>query len=269
LLRVVYHRAGAGRPPEGAQRRFADARLEDAFADVDDLSKRYAGDEMVRIGIAPHSVRAVPPEWLKEIARFTSGRGLFCHMHVAEQRAEVEACVRETNKRPVELVAESGLCDERFVAVHATHIEAHEARLLGEKKSFACLCPTTERDLGDGLPDVGALVASGVRLAVGVDSHVVTSPIEEIRAIETGERVRREKRVTVVPKNGTLAEWLWEVGSHESARACGFGDAGTSKIRVRRDHPDLALVDDEHLLDALVFSCSPDVIEPVSSAEAG
>src|SRR5205807_2344734 len=101
----------------------------------------------------------------------------------------------ETGKRPVELLADKGVLSERFVAVHATHLEAHEAKLLGSARSFVCLCPTTERDLGDGLPNVADLVASGARLAVGVDSHVVTAPLEEIRAIEMGERIRLEKRV--------------------------------------------------------------------------
>jgi formimidoylglutamate deiminase len=260
LLRVVYARAGQGRPPEGAQRRFSDARLDDALADVEALRSRYAGDPGVKIGIAPHSVRAVPPEWLPEIASFATLRRMPVHMHVAEQRAEIAACLAETGKRPVELLADRGCLSERFVAVHATHLEAHEAKLLGDAKSFACLCPTTERDLGDGLPDVGALVANGVRLAVGVDSHVVSSPIEEIRAIETGERLRREARVTLRPAEKTLAEFLWNAGSHESARASGFEDAG-GVIRVRRDHPDLALVADADILDAIVFSANADVVE--------
>jgi formiminoglutamate deiminase len=259
LLRVVYARAGAGKAPEGAQRRFSDARLDDAFADVEALRKAHAGDPDVKIGIAPHSVRAVPPDWLGEIARFAEARALPLHMHVAEQRAEIAACLAETGKRPVELLADEGCLGERFVAVHATHLEAHEAKLLGERRSFVCLCPTTERDLGDGLPDVGALVAAGARLAVGVDSHVVSSPIEEIRAVETGERLRREQRVVLRPGGRALAEWLWDVGSHESARACGFEDAGRA-IRISRAHPDLALVADGDLLDAIVFSCGADVI---------
>jgi formimidoylglutamate deiminase len=259
MLRVVYNRAGVGRPAEGAQTRFSDARLDDALRDVDTLAARYRDDPHVRVGIAPHSVRAVPQEWLREIAVFSNDRKLMTHMHVAEQRAEIEACVAETGRRPVELVADCGLLSPRFVAVHATHLAPHEASMLGRERSFVCLCPTTERDLGDGLPDVTALVASGARLSVGVDSHVVTSPLEDIRAIETGERLRLERRVTL-PVDGTLAAFLWEVGSHESARACGFDDAGT-EVRVRRDHPDLALVEDDELLDALVFSAGGDVLE--------
>ncbi len=258
MLRVIYARAGAGRAPEGAQRRFADANLDDGFRDIDTLAARYANDADVRVGIAPHSVRAVAPGWLGEIARFADERKLMVHMHVAEQRKEIDACLAETGKRPVELVADAGLLSSRFVAVHATHLEAQEARLLGATSAFACLCPTTERDLGDGLPDVSALVNAGARLAVGVDSHVVTAPLEEIRAIETGERTRTERRITL-PIDVPLAPYLWNVGSHESARACGFDDAG-GEILVRRAHPDLALVDEADVLDALVFSAGSDVI---------
>ena len=259
LLRVVYHRAGAGKAPSGAQRRFSDARLEDAFADVETLGAKFAGQADVVVGIAPHSVRAVPPEWLGEIARFADARKLPIHMHVAEQPAEVEACLAETGKRPVELLSETGLLSPRFIAVHATHLAAHEPTLLGAAGAGVCLCPTTERDLGDGLPDVSALVSAGVKLSVGVDSHVVTSPLDEIRGIELGERLRKRKRVTVPTGEESLASYLWNIGSIGSLEAVGFAD-DSRRIRLRRDHPDLALVDDADLLDAIVFSACPDVV---------
>lgn len=255
LLRVVYARAGAGRPPEGAQLRFADEDLDDAFSDIETLRARYADDPEVRIGIAPHSVRAVPPSWLPEIARFANERALPLHMHVAEQPAEIEACLAETQKRPVELLAEAGVLSDRFVAVHATHLMPHEADLLGEARAFACLCPTTERDLGDGLPDVGALRGAGARLCTGVDSHVLTDPFEEMRGIELGERLRTQKRVTD-RLSEIAAEALWHAASHEGARAIGF-PASEGSLEIPRDTPGLALVGDEHLLDAVVFSGSP------------
>ncbi|MGK3966360.1 formimidoylglutamate deiminase [Sorangium sp. So ce118] len=265
LLRVVYARAGAGREPEGAQRRFSDASLDAALADVDALRARYAGREDVRVGVAPHSVRAVPPAWLGEIARYAGERGLMLHMHVAEQPAEIEACLAETGRRPVELLAERGVLSERFVAVHATHLAPHEPALLGAARAFACLCPTTERDLGDGLPDVGALRAAGVRLCVGIDSHVITDPFEDLRGVELGERLRTGKRVTLRGEGGgqggaTPAEALWEIGSQRGAEACGFADAGGT-IALRRDAPALALVPEERLLDAVVYSGSPAIVE--------
>lgn len=261
LLRVVYARAGAGREPEGAQRRFSDASLDAALADVEALRARYAGCEDVRVGVAPHSVRAVPPAWLGEIARYAAARGLMVHMHVAEQPAEIEACLAETGRRPVELLAERGVLGERFVAVHATHLAPHEPALLGAARAFACLCPTTERDLGDGLPDVAALRAAGARLCVGIDSHVITDPFEDMRGVELGERLRTGRRVTLRGEGGaTPAEALWEIGSQRGAEACGFADPGGS-ISVRRDAPALAMVREARLLDAVVYSGSPSLVE--------
>jgi formiminoglutamate deiminase len=253
LLRVIYARAGAGRPPEGAQRRFSDPDLDRALADIDALRARFADDPAVRVGVAPHSVRAVPPEWLRRIADYANQYDLPLHMHVAEQPAEIAACLAETSLRPVELLADRGVLGPRFVAVHATHLAPHEPRLLGDARAFACLCPTTERDLGDGLPDVGALRAAGVRLCAGVDSHVITDPLEDLRGIDLGERLRTMKRVTLRDASRTPAEELWRVGSIEGAIACGFPDAG-GEVAIDRDAPELALVRDEHLLDAIVYS---------------
>lgn len=260
LLRVVYARAGAGRAPEGAQRRFSDARLDDALADVEALAARWSGRPDVVVGVAPHSVRAVPPAWLAPIAAFAAARELPLHMHVAEQPREIAECLEETGLRPVQLLADRGVLGPRFVAVHATHLAGDEARLLGDARAFACLCPTTERDLGDGLPDVGALVAAGARLAVGVDSHVATRPLEDLRCIELGERLRTGRRVVLPPVPGaTPAEVLWRIASVDTAAACGFDGAG-GEVTIALDHPDLALVDDAHLLDAIVYGASGDVV---------
>jgi formimidoylglutamate deiminase len=265
LLRVVYARAGAGRPPEGAQRRFSDPDPDRALADVDTLRARWAGDPAVRIGVAPHSVRAVPPEWLRPLAEHATRHALPLHMHVAEQPAEIAACLAETGRRPVELLADHGVLGPRFVAVHATHLGPGEAQLLGDAAAFACLCPTTERDLGDGLPDVGALRAAGVRLVTGIDSHVITSPLEDLRGIDLGERLRTGRRVTLrgsdapSPAPRTPAEELWRIGSTEGAAACGFADAGGT-VTVDREAPELALVREEHLLDAVVYSGSRAVL---------
>lgn len=253
LMRVVYHRAGQGKPPEGVQRRFSDPSLEAALADVEDLWSRYSGQPDVVIGVAPHSVRAVPPDWLPKIAAYSDKRHMPVHMHVAEQLAEVESCLAETGKRPVELLADRGVLSNRFVAIHATHLADHEHALLGKAGGFACLCPTTERDLGDGLPDVSALLAGGVKLCVGVDSHVLTSPLEDLRAIELGERLRTGRRAVLRPRGRTPAEELWHIGSQLGATACGFDDPGGT-ISFDRAARELSLVPDGYLLDAIVFS---------------
>jgi len=265
LLRTVYHRAGPGKAPEHAQRRFSDASLDDALRDVDDLRTRYAGAADVRVGIAPHSVRAVPPAWLAPIAAYAAEHALPLHMHVAEQPGEIETCLAETGKRPMELVAEHGLLSSRFVPVHATHLAPHEAELLGRAGGFACINATTERDLGDGHPDLSALRAAGVRFCTGIDSHVVTDPFEEMRGMELGERLRTLRRVTDRTESPTLAARLWASASTEGARSVGFDDAG-GEVVIDRRATALELVDDDHLLDALVFSAGLRAVRGVRPA---
>jgi formiminoglutamate deiminase len=255
LLRVAYARSGPENAPLApAQRRFVDPDPEHVLRDVETLRSKYRHHPNVRVGIAPHSVRAVPPEWIRVLADAARAMDVPLHMHVAEQPAEIDACLAETGKRPVELLDHVGAIGPRFCAVHATHLLPHEARLLGP--GFACICPTTERDLGDGLPDLAALRAAGAKICVGIDSHVICDPLEEIRALETGERIRTLRRTT------TTAEALWREGSLEGARACGFEDTG-GEIVIDVDDPSLALVAKEHLLDAVVFGGSPRLIGSV------
>src|SRR5690606_30690180 len=109
LLRVIYERAGAGRPPEGAQRRFADASIDDALADIDAVATRFAGDPCVAVGIAPHSVRAVSRESIAAASAHASRRALPLHMHVAEQRRELAECVAEHGMPPVRMLATDGV----------------------------------------------------------------------------------------------------------------------------------------------------------------
>jgi formiminoglutamate deiminase len=262
LLRVAYHRAGPGRPPEPGQRRFCDVDVDDVLRDVDALRARWASDPDVVIGIAPHSVRAVPPAWLAPLRDYAASHAMPIHMHVAEQAREVDECLAETGRRPVELLADHGVLSDRFVAVHCTNVAPHEARLLGSARAFACICPTAERDLGDGLADLTALRAAGVTLCTGIDSHIVTDPIEDLRSLETHERLRTRTRVTSRVPDPAAA--LWRAGSVDGARACGFADAGGS-VTIRRDAPALALVDDAVLLDAIVFGAPSALVLPPGS----
>jgi len=259
LLRVAYSRAGPGREADPGQRRFCDPDVDTVLRDVDALRSRYANAGDVRVGVAPHSVRAVPPTWIRPLAEYADKHALPFHMHVAEVAREVDECVAETKKRPVELLADLGVLSDRFCAVHATNVLSHEARLLGEANAFACICATTERDLGDGLPDLGALRASNVRLCTGIDSHVITDPFDDMRALETHERLRTHTRVTFSSQARTPAEQVWREGSIEGCAACGFDDAG-GEVVIARDHPTLALVSDDTLLDAVVFSGSPALV---------
>lgn len=265
LLRVAYHRAGPGREAEPGQRRFCDRSVDAVLRDVEELSAKYKNDPDVRVSVAPHSVRAVPPSWIRELAAWANPRSLPFHMHVSEQPREIQECLEETGKRPLELIADMGGLSERFVAVHATHLSEDEAQALGRARAFACVCATTEADLGDGLPDLVTLRASGARLCTGIDSHVITDAVADLRALETLSRLRTGRRVTFAPGPRTPAEALWRSGSLEGARACGFEDAGGTVV-IRRDHPALALVEDELLLDAVVFGGSSALVDEVRSA---
>jgi len=266
LLRAAYHRAGPGRAAEPGQARFCDANVDAVLADIERLRARYAGDPDVRIGVAPHSVRAVPPEWIAELGAYAAKHELPFHMHVAEQPREVAECIDETGRRPVELLADLEVLSPRFVAVHATHLTREEAALLGRARAWACICATTEADLGDGLPALSELRRAGVRLVTGIDSHIITDPIADVRALETLERLRSGTRVTFQPSDAdgceTPAQALWRSGSIDGAIACGFEDAG-STVALSRNHPAFALVpDDQRLLDALVFGASGVAFEP-------
>ena len=257
LLRVAYHRAGPGREAEPGQRRFCDPSPDLVVRDVETMRAKYKYDPDVRIGLAPHSVRACPPEWIRDLSRFADDSAMPFHMHVAEQPREIEECMAETGRRPFDFLANIDVLRPTFVAVHATHLMPHEAMLLGEARSFACICATTEADLGDGLPNLAALRESGVRFCTGVDSHVLTDPLADMRALETLARLREQRRVTFSSlEERTPAEELWRAGSLEGAIACGFPDAGGT-VTIPRDHPSLALVADEHLLDAIVFGGTP------------
>jgi formiminoglutamate deiminase len=194
LLRVAYARAGFGRALEGPQRRFRDLDPDDVLRDVETLRARHAADPQVSIGLAPHSVRAVPRAWLGPLAAHARAHALPLHAHVSEQRREVQECLAEHGLRPVELLAAEGALGDRLVAVHATHLTDSEARLLGAASASVCVCRTTERDLGDGAPALGRLRGAGARLCVGVDSHAASDPFEEARAMELDERTRVEVR---------------------------------------------------------------------------
>lgn len=267
LLRVAYQRAGFGREAEPGQRRFCDPDPDPIIRDIEHMRAKYKYDPDVRIGLAPHSVRACSPDWIRLLGRYADDAAMPFHMHVAEQPREIEECVAETNRRPFDFLANIDVLRPNFVAVHATHFMPHEAMMLGDARSFACICATTEADLGDGIPNMQALRESGVRFCTGVDSHVLTDPLADMRALETLGRLREMRRITYAPqeahRDGTPlspAEDLWRCGSLEGALACGFPDAGGT-VKIRRDHPALALVADEHLLDAIVFGGTPGMFE--------
>jgi formiminoglutamate deiminase len=259
LIRTAYFRAGYMKSLEPAQKRFCDPDPESIIRDVESLRARYADDPHVKIAVAAHSIRAATIDQTRALAQYAKVHDLPFHMHIAEQRAEIDECLAEYGKRPVELLAESGILSPNFVGIHATHLSDHEIKALGESQSFVCLCRTTERDLGDGLPQTADLVSAGVRLCVGVDSHAGPDAFEEIRAVELDDRSRTETRHTVAD-----AETLLQIGAQNGYTAIGMRDyASEDKVYLNANDPSLAGISDDLLADAVIFGATPRAVDEV------
>lgn len=197
LLRVGYARAGHQVAPNPRQRRFIDPDVEVFLSRVEAL-RRSVADPLVSVGLAPHSVRAVPKEWLRRIVEARLPGPL--HMHVAEQPAELRACLAETGRRPIELLADVGVLGPNFTGVHAIHLEANEVALLGQSRSMVCACPTTERNLGDGIVRADELMTAGVDVSLGSDSQAHIDLLDEAKQLEGHLRLLRLSRAVLFPK---------------------------------------------------------------------
>jgi formiminoglutamate deiminase len=226
LLDTAYLSSGFGKPVEGAQVRFAD-RDADAWARRVgrlDAPGQRAG---VVLGAALHSVRAVPADQLATVREAARGRPL--HVHLSEQVAENEACLEAYGVTPTRLLHDAGVLGPLTSAVHATHLTAVDVRLLGASHTRACFCPTTERDLGDGIGPSRALHEAGAPLTLGSDSHAVIDLFEEMRAVELDARLATRRR-----GHWTAAELLAAATATGHA-SLGFADAGAIGIGQRAD----------------------------------
>lgn len=192
LLDTCYLTAGFDRAPEGVQVRFSDGSAEDWAIRVNELASRHAGAEDVVIGAAIHSVRAVPAIELATVAQTLPDAPL--HVHLSEQRAENEDCIAATGLTPTALLAEAGVWTGRTTAVHATHLTQSNIHTIGKASSYVCFCPTTERELADGVGPSVALRHAGARLTLGSDSNTVIDMFAEARAVEMNERLISGKR---------------------------------------------------------------------------
>jgi formiminoglutamate deiminase len=214
-----------GRPLEGPQRRFGDG-------DAARWAARAAAAEAAphcRIGAAIHSVRAVPAGQLATVVEWATGRQAPLHIHLSEQRGENDACVSHYGRTPTEVLADAGALGPRTTAVHATHLTDLDRAELGDTDTGVCFCPTTERDLADGIGPARALADAGSPLCLGSDSHAVIDLFEEARAVELDERLRTERR-----GHFSAAELL-RAASAAGHAALGWDDAGTIAPGARAD----------------------------------
>lgn len=224
LLPVAYQRGGHDQILSHAQKRFAHREI-DSFTELFETSREHldvGARRPVNVGLAAHSVRALDRDFLIGLAGLSEAGRYVTHAHVAEQPAEIEQCLAEHGLRPLELLADVGLVTDRFTAVHATHLSDSEISLLGQSGGAACICPTTERNLGDGLPHLSALRIAGVSLSVGTDSQVRIDPFAELRALEDGERLRTGERSVLHDPSGQVAPLLFDIGTAGGASATGL-----------------------------------------------
>jgi formimidoylglutamate deiminase len=206
----------------------------------------------IKVGIAPHSVRACPPEALRELGAYAAAQQLPLHVHADEQPREIEECVAETGLRPIELLDETGCLGPHTTIVHATHADGHELDLAAAAGARICVCPTTEANLGDGFLPVARVLHRGIGLCIGSDSNVRIDPLEELRELEGIARRQTGKR-GVMSLDALLA-----AGASEGGAALGLDAWPDAAIDLA--HPQLRAVDEEAVYQALIFGCTGGVL---------
>ncbi len=239
LLHVAYARGGI--------ERFRQDSVAHYLREVEALRETGAS-----VGLAPHSVRACPRDWLQELGAYAEREELVLHVHADEQPREIEECVAEHGLRPVELLAATGCLGPRTTIVHATHADEDELDLLAQAGSRICVCPTTEANLGDGFLPVEEVVARGIGLCIGSDSNVRIDPFEELRELEGIARRQGLRRNVIAP------EELWSIGTVNGAEALDL--AAWEGIEIDLDHPALRRVAEDEAPAALLFGCAADVV---------
>lgn len=272
LLPVLYAHSGfGGTAPTQAQRRFVHSvgsysRL------VEDLASRLPAWPLARLGVAPHSLRAVTPDELSQVIGLAErlGPATPIHLHIAEQQGEVKACLGHFGTTPVAWLLDHAPVDSRFCLVHATHMTPHETERLAASGAVAGLCPTTEANLGDGLFDAPRYLQSKGRIGIGSDSNVCVDPFEELRMLEYGQRLTLRRRNVLADGPGRSVG----AGLYAAALAGGAQAAGqpTGRIAVGA-RADLVVLDGEDasllgrsgdgLLDAAVFGPGRSLVRDV------
>jgi len=272
-LRVAYARSGFETEPNPRQARFIEKNRNTYLTNVEKLRSDLAANDKAWVGVAPHSIRAVPLEYLNEVVRYGNEQRLPVHMHVAEQTAEVSACIHEYGRSPVALLSTEGLFSERFTAVHAIHVTAKAIAQMAETRTMVCACPTTERNLGDGVVPADLFFAKGVRLSLGTDSHVQIDLLEDARELEYHLRLQKTERTVLVPYDDDLisglAARLFECATSNGAESIG---APAGKLEAGRpadfftvdlDDPSIAGAGDDDLLSTIVFAQSRTAVRDV------
>jgi formimidoylglutamate deiminase len=239
LLHVAYARGGLER-----------FRQPSVGAFLDEVAQ--LADAGIRVGLAPHSVRACPADWLETIGAHAREHDLPLHVHADEQPREIEECLAEYGCRPIDLLARSGCLGDRTTVVHATHADGAELDLLASTGTTICACPTTEADLGDGFLPAERIRTRGIPLCIGSDSNVRIDPFEELRQLEGIARRQTGRR-------GVFATGeLYRFGAEQGARSLGI-DAWPG-VEIDLGYRTLAGVEPEHVPAALLAGAAADVV---------
>lgn len=276
LLRVAYARSGYQLKPNERQIRFLETNAEDYLRNTESLKIELARDETETawVGLAPHSVRAVPLEYLREIIRYAEGEdSMPLHMHVAEQPAEISACVEEHGRTPVEFLDSENLLTQNFTGVHAIHITREEALKLARARATVCACPTTERNLGDGIVPAEMLFAEGVTISLGTDSHAQIDLLEDARELEYHLRLQKLERAVLASADdaspSALAQKLFDCATVNGARSInapgGKLEPGRAAdfFTVDLNDPSIAGATPDDLLSCIVFGLARTAVREV------
>ena len=265
LLMTAYAQSSFHQPPEEGQRRFCDRSVDVYLQRVEDL--RVQG---VAIGVAPHSVRAVPEEWFRVIADYSRTYNIPLHVHADEQRAEIEQCRAAYGCTPVELLERFGVLGPHTTIIHATHADNTELALLAKYSCTVCVCPTTEGDLGDGIAPYDGFMQKDILLAIGSDSNTRLDPIEELRWTEYTARMRyQRRRVLVCEQLASPGPLLLDIGTHGGAVALGQETGVLAPgmladfVAIDLNSPSLYGWTEADILDTLFFGGSANVIKSI------
>ena len=261
LLMTAYAQSGFNKPPEEEQLQFCDASIDAYLARVEAL--RLKGES---VGVAPHSVRAVPEDWFRAIAEYSRIHQLPLHVHADEQKAEIEQCLTKHGCTPIELLEQFGVLGSQTTIIHATHANPDEIALLARRGCTVCVCPTTEGDLGDGIAPYAKLLSAQISLAIGSDSNTRLDPIEELRWAEYSARMRyQQRRVLVSDELASPGSLLLAYGTRCGAVALGLKTGIIAPgmladfVAVDIHHPSLSGWTADDFLDVLFFGVSADV----------
>jgi formimidoylglutamate deiminase len=271
-LPVLYMSSDFGNTPlKKEQSRFANT-VESYQHLLNGLSIRLNTSKNIRLGIALHSLRAVPPEAITEALTFLHQMDSSApvHIHIAEQMLEVEASIRSYGKRPVEWLLEQYDVDERWCLVHATHLSNEEITGIADSGATVCLCTTTEANLGDGLFPIVPYLQQGGQFAIGSDSNTSISPIEELRWLEYGQRLIHQRRNVIADETTPhtakyLIDQALQGGARALGRATGKLDIGqlADIIVLDENTPQLFGKEENYRLDALVFNGNNNLVRDV------